>query len=490
MKRLRVGRGESEARPRDRGPGGAARSGAGGASGGPQGAAAGRGGKARRPGGTRPRPGPAGAAAGRGEAPSRAATWAPGLRTLGRGEGAGAGRRSLSHVGGRVDRLSGPSELAELVRRALSVNPERGVRDHVHGFHSYPARMHPHTAARLIEALSEPGGKVTDPFCGGGTVVVEARRLGRRGAGVDLNPLAVRLTRFKVEPLAAPQRQQVGEAAARICEQAEERRLTKAGPTRKYSAGDREAFDIHVLLELDGIASGIKREARGEVAHALLLALSSTFSKLAKQSTGPEGGAKRLASGFAITFYQARVSEMLGQLAAYEELLPPGAPPGFYREGDARELSKLGLAGVDLIVTSPPYPGVLDYADYHRTRLSWLGLSRGRFEHEEMGARRQLQRLGHRDAAARWEDDFSAALEQMRRVLAPGGRIALLLADSMLCGEPYPGDAMTARCAGRAGLRVLAQGAQRRPHFHRASEQAFGRRPRFEHLILLAATEG
>ena len=54
-----------------------------------------------------------------------------------------------------------------------------------------------------------------------------------------------------------------------------------------------------------------------QVAQALLLALSSTFSKLTKQSSGLEGASKRLASGFAITFFQARVAEMLRQLAEY-----------------------------------------------------------------------------------------------------------------------------------------------------------------------------
>ncbi len=425
-------------------------------------------------------------------------------------------RRPLSHVGGRIERLSGPEELTAAIRRSLSVHPERGVRDHVHGFHSYPARLHPGTAARLIEDLTPQTGTVADPFCGCGTVLVEARRLGRTALGLDLNPLAVRLTRFKAQPLSAAQRDDLLEAALRVAESAEERRVDAAGPTRKYEAHEREEFDVHVLLELDGLAYAIRQERPGALRQALLLALSSIFSKVARQPSAEPAGKrapraepagkrapraepagkrqpaaeparKRLPSGFAIRFFVRRVEELVNQLTEYEALLPAGARPVQCKEGDARQLDQLGWRKVDLIVSSPPYPGVLDYADYHRTRLHWLGLDATEFQQRELGARRSLQRLDHAAAAARWEQDFTRVLSAMRHTLAPTGRIALILADSMLAGEPYPADVVVERCGAHAGLRVLARGSQRRPHFHADSAAAFGRRPRYEHLLVLGA---
>lgn len=398
--------------------------------------------------------------------------------------GSGGSRRPLSHTGGKVERLSGPPELTRAIERALSIDPERGVRDHVHGFHSYPARLHPLTAAGLIESLVPGRGTVADPFCGCGTVLVEARRLGKKAVGVDLNPLAVRLSRFKTHPLGAEERAALLRAAAQVVEHAEERRLVSAGPTHRYGAAEREAFDIHVLLELDGLGHGIKQQPAGFLRQALYLALSSVFSKVGRDS-GPEGSSKRLASGFTIRFFEARVGELTRQLAQYEALLPPNAPGVVVREADARALGTLGLRNVDLFVSSPPYPGVLDYAEYHRTRTSWLGLDTRDFERLEMGARRHLQRLEHEQAAATWEADFSKVLDAMRAALAEGGSIALVLADSLLAGRPYPADVVVERCARRAGLRVVAQGAQLRPHFHRQSARAFGDRTRYEHLLLL-----
>ncbi|WP_395225833.1 hypothetical protein, partial [Salmonella sp. SKLX105803] len=92
----------------------------------------------------------------------------------------------------------------------------------------------------------------------------------------------------------------------------------------------------------------------------------------------------------------------------------------------------------------------------------------------------RLQLMGYESAAAEWEADFTKVLVAMRQALAPKGHIALVLADSLLCGKPYPADVVVLRCGQQAGLAVVARGSQRRPHFHRQSAQAFGDRPRYE----------
>ncbi|MET0414361.1 MAG: DNA methyltransferase [Polyangiaceae bacterium] len=421
-------------------------------------------------------------------------------------------RRALSHVGGKVERLEGDPELCALIEQALAPNPEAGVRDHVHGFHSYPARLHPRTAQTLIEGLSAEGGLVCDPFCGSGTVLVESRRLGRNALGIDLNPLAIQLSLLKTQPPSAEQREQLTLAARRVADHAEERRAAKAGPTRPYSPAERKEFEIHVLLELDGLASGIKEEHDLKLRRVLLLVLSSLFGKLARPDPAridPEGPPpKRLASGFAIRFFLDRMKELLEQWHEYEELLPDPPPRVQCVEADSRDfVAKLERAGsrrragrqsaelaplgigvpVDAFVMSPPYPGVLDYADYHLNRLRWLGLPSAPFERAEIGSRRSLSALSFEQAAARWEGDLWRVLRELRKIAAPGARFALVSADSMLAGQPYLADEMLERCAEQAGLDLLARGSQRRPHFHRQSAQAFGTRPRYEHLVILGA---
>ena len=94
-------------------------------------------------------------------------------------------RRSLAHVGGAVE-TEGDASDARSLALALEVAPagrdaaDDAGRNHVHGFHTYPARMHPETASRLVARFAPTGGAVLDPFCGSGTVLVEALAAGRR----------------------------------------------------------------------------------------------------------------------------------------------------------------------------------------------------------------------------------------------------------------------------------------------------------------------
>src|SRR3989304_6270267 len=96
--------------------------------------------------------------------------------------------------------IFGNRSAAEPLARALDVaeagggagpGPAGGL---THGFHASPARMHPLTARRALVALGvKPGATVLDPFCGSGTVLVEAFRAGARAIGVDASPLAVEI---------------------------------------------------------------------------------------------------------------------------------------------------------------------------------------------------------------------------------------------------------------------------------------------------------
>ena len=73
---------------------------------------------------------------------------------------------------------------------------------HTHGFHQYPARMHPEIAKRMIEKYAV-GSKsvVLDPFMGSGGVLVESMIHGNNSIGIDLNPFAVLLSKVKTTPL-------------------------------------------------------------------------------------------------------------------------------------------------------------------------------------------------------------------------------------------------------------------------------------------------
>ena len=126
---------------------------------------------------------------------------------------------------------------------------------------------------------AEPGDWVLDPFCGGGTVLVEARLSGRRAWGRDLNPLAVDVCRVKLRGYEDAELDELQFACGAAADHAEARRQRRAGPTRRYGAQDRDLFEVHVLLELDGLKEGIEKHG-GAYRHELMLILSSLLTKV------------------------------------------------------------------------------------------------------------------------------------------------------------------------------------------------------------------
>lgn len=396
-------------------------------------------------------------------------------------------RRALSHVGGEVFFEGGNDEEKRVLAHALDVSAdEDDVMRDVHGFHSYPARLHPLTAHRLIEGLSKPGGRILDPFCGSGTVVVEGRALGREALGSDLNPLAVELAWLKSRGPTKKLVSDMVQAASRIAEVAEERRVTKSDPHRRYEAEDRDRYPIHVLLELDSIAHGIGQLPKTEISRMLRLVVSSILTKVAHSEgdTTRRKAPRRLPSGFTIQLFHQKAEELAERLNEFNGRIVPRSPRAYVGCFDARRLEKVESDSIDLIVTSPPYPGVYDYLDHHLHRLKWLGLREGSLRDQEIGARRSYRRLRLDEAAERWRWEIGAALGEMRRVLARDGRGVIIVADSIVERVALRAAEQLRLAAEQAGVDITAVASQERPSFLYGAERAFAGAPRMEHVVI------
>jgi len=401
-------------------------------------------------------------------------------------------RRSLSHVGGAA-RLTGDPEVAAILAAVVDVptseESEAAARSHVHGFHAYPARMHPITARRLVEAFSHPGERVLDPFCGSGTVLVEARIAGREAVGVDANPLAVRLARLKGRGTTPGERERIIVAAKEVAAFADARRTAKSGATHRYGPEDVALFQPHVLLEMDGLRAGLDQLKDAAAQRDLELVFSAILTKVSRKGTdtSEHGAERRLAAGYPSRLLVKKTEELMRNLALFAEELAKAAlsRPLRVLEGDARRLEGVDAGSVALVATSPPYPGNYDYLAHHAARLRWLRLSPQRFDEAEIGARRHLEPLGAGDGRARFADELAAVLRAQAHVLVPGGAVVLLLADSVVAGAPIYAADLTAAVAARTGFVVHASASQARPHFHLPTERAFNRRAREEHALLL-----
>jgi len=63
----------------------------------------------------------------------------------------------------------------------------------------YPTQKPEALLQRLVEACTEPGDAILDPYLGSGTTLSVAARLGRIGTGIDANPRALHIARRRLE---------------------------------------------------------------------------------------------------------------------------------------------------------------------------------------------------------------------------------------------------------------------------------------------------
>ncbi len=378
-------------------------------------------------------------------------------------------KQALSHTGGRT-LVAGDPQVAELLAYALdtaAIDRDRLT----HGFHSYPARMHWATAARVLEAFDMRGAHVLDPFCGSGTVLVEARVADYKSSGSDLNPLAVALTKLKTNPLNASIRTSLVLAAQDVRVKSEERVQSRTAVRANLPPSELAWYEVHVLKEMAGLFEEINKLQDPVIRSALRLVFSSLVVKFSRQrsDTAEQAVQRRVRKGLVSEFFERKTGELAERLQAFER--EAKGPPPQVREGDARRLPELVEGPVDLILTSPPYGGTYDYVSHHARRFAWLGIDAQNFAAGEIGARR-------RGNSERFARELHFALKAMSQVLRRDGMLVMLMGDGQHGDERVPADTLVAEVGSELGFTPVAVATQARPDFQ-------GGRMRGEHLMAL-----
>jgi len=359
-----------------------------------------------------------------------------------------------------------------------------------HGFHAYPARMHPGLARVLLEELSVGlGSEVLDPFCGSGTVAVEAMVAGWRSLGSDLDPLALRLARVKTERRDARGRERFLQRCADVAAASERRVRDRTEVRAQLSAEELAWYDVHVLKELAGLLAEIRAIKDKRDRLALEMVFSAIVVKFSRQraETAERTSGKRIRKGLPTEFFVRKAEELVRGWAALAEAAPASHHTPRFIQSDARTLPQT-LAGeyrCDLVLTSPPYGGTYDYAQHHARRHAWLGINPKQLREGEIGARRQLSGrraragAGTQDSAgARWDAQMAAVLVSVATLLSPEGVAVFLVGDAEVGGVRLAADKQLERLAGAAELEVVAVASQPRPDWR-------GGPPRTEHLVAL-----
>ena len=293
--------------------------------------------------------------------------------------------------------------------------PERERTKHVHRLHPYLGKFVPQLAEVFLRRYASPGQLVWDPFAGSGTTLVEANAFGARAAGCDVSAFNCLLMRAKTgvydpaQLLSDVVRLSDGEAGG------------KARGGGRYL---RQWYAPRSLAELVSFRERIEGTEYPEL-WQVVLSRSARSARLARHDdldfpAEPVTGEyfchkhRRVCRpvGEADKFLRRYVRDAVQRVQEFADLRSP--EPVEVLHGDARLLDP--PAPVDLVLTSPPYPGLIDYHEQHAYAYELLGLERR--DSEEIGR-----------GVKGYCDDIAAVLARAGRALRPGGKIVVVVND-------------------------------------------------------------
>ena len=321
--------------------------------------------------------------------------------------------------------------------------PQRERTKHVHSLHPYLGKFVPQVAESLLRRGFAPGALIYDPFAGSGTTLVEGNVLGMDAIGTDVSAFNCLLMRVKTE-------RHDGETLAADLERA------LAAPPRAERASEwlRTWYAPAALAELQGFRSAIGGAASPETL-SVVLSRAARSARLVRHDDLDQPRTPVLAPyhchkhkrtcrpvGHAAQFLRRYAGDTLQRLADFAGLRSDREVAVLHADARTAELP----SGIDGIVTSPPYPGLIDYHEQHRDAYELL----------ELDDRRDLE-LGtaaggtSRRAVAEYCDGIVEVLAHARRRLAADARIAIVVNDS----RDLYGD-----IARRSGLQLVQRSAR------------------------------
>ena len=303
--------------------------------------------------------------------------------------------------------------------------PERVRTKHVHRLHPYLGKFIPQLVEVLLDRHLTRGQRVLDPFAGSGTTLVQALESGMSATGSDVaafNCLLMRVKTRRYDPFRL-------ESDLRDCLRRFER-----GEGEAEDAGSfvREWYAPRAAEELLRFRSLAGRYEHADVLRVVLSRAARSARRTAhfdldfprRPQTEPYWCHKHRREcrpvEEAAKFLSRYTLDTLARLKEFAKVRGRGEAEVLH--GDARELALGGP--FDAVVTSPPYPGLIDYHEQHRYAYELLGLD-DRRELELGAAARGVSRA----AIAAYCDGLVAVLANAREALRPGAPVLVVVDD-------------------------------------------------------------
>ncbi len=296
----------------------------------------------------------------------------------------------------------------KLLENGDSENARKDPKYLTHGIHAYKGKFYPQLAKSLLNLADlKPGASVLDPFCGSGTVLLEAQLNGYAATGLDLNPLAVLISKAKVA-VATESAVVMDRVVKDFCDRIIQDRSSKND--LEYFKPELQAeierwFPLPVACRLGWLLQMIQRVPHPTTGLVLQVLLSSVVRQISQQA--PEDlrvrrRKKLIDDAPALDLIRARINFFRERLRHFGERMscaPVVMRPGHVVQGDSRlpfTFQDLSTTQFDCILTSPPYATALPYIDTDRLSLLLLfgmdSVTRARIEESLTGSREIRER--------------------------------------------------------------------------------------------------
>jgi len=283
---------------------------------------------------------------------------------------------------------------------------------------SYRACFKPQLPRFFIERLTQPGEVVYDPFMGRGTTLLEAALLGRVPYGCDVNPLSLNLAGPRLRP---PSLEEIRARLAEINfhdhdELPEDllvfyhpETLAEIGALKKYLLNRKQdAVDRWICLmalnRLTGHSPGFFSVYTLPPNQAVSVK-SQRKINADRQQTPPRRQVPELIlkkSRNLLSDCDAKMRSTLGTVA----------PKALLLNQAARATPEISSDAVSLVVTSPPFLDVVDYAGDNWLRCWFVGVDPKAFH------------LTVPKKLPEWQAQMTAVFHELKRILKPGGHVA------------------------------------------------------------------
>lgn len=302
---------------------------------------------------------------------------------------------------------------------------------HVHALHPYLGKFIPQIVEVFLRRYFQPGQRVYDPFVGSGTTLVEANAFGASAIGCDISAFNCLLAQVKTR------RYSLGSLELGLRSTLEQARQTaEVVTTEEASPWLRNWFAPQALRELlayECVAAESLDDEAWDVARIIL----SRSARSARRTTHfdldfPRKPVKkpywcykhrRTCSPVkeSAKFLRRYTDNTVKRIRAFANLRTDSTVEVFHADSRHIDLA----SEINGIITSPPYPGLIDYHEQHRYAYELLKLPDLRDSEIGPGD----WGVGRR-ALDRYTDGIAATFTNAARFMPSGSPVVIVVNDS------------------------------------------------------------